>query len=71
MQIKLVELKLVWPKDITVLELRLWVKNQLRKYGEPLRWAITDIGIASKFDDSLNRELTIEAVVIDSIEIDD
>ena len=62
MQLKVVELELRWPKSLSILELRPWLLNQLRSYGEPLRWAITSIHYRQH--DNLTRDLTVEAVVI-------
>ena len=55
MNLKFIEIDLVRPQDLSVLNLRHWVLAELREFGEPLRWAIT-------YANSL--QLKVEAVVI-------
>ena len=62
MRLKLVELNLRCPIEISPLGLRPWIKAQLQDYGEPLRWAIT--ATQSGIDQNSFRELRIEAVLI-------
>ncbi len=62
MRLEQLELDLIWPPEITLLELRTWIKAQLLEYGEPLRWAITSIRSATV--GSCYRELKVEAVLI-------
>ncbi len=61
-RLKLVELNLNWPEDHSLLELRAWILEQLRIYGDPLRWAITAIRPSSKA--GCFRQLKVEAVLI-------
>ena len=62
MRLKILELEMDWPKDLSPLELRQWIRNKLNKYGEPLRLAITDVADAREED--VFRKLKVEAVVI-------
>ena len=59
MRIKSIELKLEWPNKVQISNLSTFVIKKLREYGDPLRWAITNISSS----DGL-RKLNIEAVVI-------
>ena len=62
MRLKLLELNLQCPKELSLENLRPWLLIQLSQYGEPLRWAITSI--QSSKCDGLFRQLTVEAVLI-------
>ncbi len=62
MKLKVLQLDLQWPKEVTVLDLRSWVVSQLIAYGEPLRWAITSVQPPLRTDSF--RQLRVEAVVI-------
>ena len=62
MEIKLVELDMEWPGDLSILDLRSWIVNQLTKHGEPLRWAITDI--QAPMANAFNPQLRVEAIII-------
>ncbi len=64
MRLKLIELDLQWPDELPIGHLRSWVIAQLSEYGEPLRWAITDI-IFRQNPDGLPK-LKVEAVIINS-----
>ncbi len=55
-------LKLEWPENIPIQDLRRYVLEELRDSGEPIRWAIT--GIFCSPTSARTRELNIEAVVI-------
>ena len=61
-KLKTVELEFQWPNDLSFLILRKLLIAQLQKYGEPLRWAITDINPSS--DTHCFRRVTVEAVLI-------
>ena len=61
MEIKFVELKIKWPKEITILKLRDYVFSELSKYGSPLRWAITSLETPSSCKGL--RIMQIEAVI--------
>ena len=62
MRIESLEINMQWPKDVQLQHLRLLVLEKLRAYGEPLRWAITEITFIERLD--CPRHLCIEAVVI-------
>ncbi len=62
MRIKLVELAIKWPRDLTLIALRSLILNQLHSKGEPLRWAITEIRVPMTND--LDRQVTVEAILI-------
>ena len=57
-----IEITIEWPEEITVFDLRKFILNNLENYGEPLRWAITDV--YPHISETLLRKLKIEAVVI-------
>ena len=61
MRLKSLELKLHWPETLLIQDLRGYVVDELRNYGEPIRWAITSI---SSSELGSTRQLNIEAVVI-------
>jgi hypothetical protein len=52
---------LVSPPGLPAAQLRLWVHDQLRRHGEPLRWAITSAAPTAESD---SRLLRLEAVWI-------
>lgn len=62
MQLKVIELLLDWPLDISVVNLRPWLLKQLKTHGEPLRWAIT--AVQPPVPNHSHRQLRVEAVVI-------
>ncbi len=55
MRLKMIQIELLWPKEVPSNELRKFVREKLFNYGEPLRWAITSVE---------QRKLKLEAVVI-------
>ena len=62
MRLHFLELELTLPLDVPLVGLRAWLLDQLHQYGEPFRWAITDIDSS---EDSLGaRKIHVEAVVI-------
>ncbi len=62
MRVKTLELEISWPSEITIFNLRKFILDDIRKYGYPLRWAITQV---KKAENSFNaRKLFVEAVVI-------
>ena len=63
MRLKVLELDLLWPEKLTFEQIRPWLIEQLRTYGDPLRWAVTALDPPSE-DGS--RHLKVEAVVITS-----
>ena len=62
MRLKSLELQLDWPETLLIQDLRSYVVDELRKFGYPLRWAITSI--SASCDPRCIRQLNIEAVVI-------
>ena len=61
MRLKSLELKLDWPETLAIQGLRSYVVEELKKFGDPIRWAITSI---SASESGCTRKLNIEAVVI-------
>jgi len=41
--LEFIELDLVWPSKLGVFDLKDYILSELKKYGEPLRWAITSV----------------------------
>ncbi len=37
------EFDILWPDNLSVLDLRFLVLQHINQFGEPLRWAITDV----------------------------
>ena len=62
MRLKSLELQLDWPQTLLIQDLRSYVVEELRNFGEPIRWAITSISASS--EPGCTRQLNIEAVVI-------
>ena len=52
---------LVCPPGLPATQLRSWLHDQLRRHGEPLRWAITSAAPTAEGD---SRLLRLEAVWI-------
>ncbi len=59
MKLQSLDLQLGWPESVPIDQLRNFALKKLNEYGDPLRWAITNITTS----DGL-RKLNIEAVVI-------
>ena len=51
----MIEVELNRPSDVGVFKLRDFIGNNLKEYGEPLRWAIVEVS---------SSKLRIEAVVV-------
>ncbi len=62
MKLQELQLELQWPETVALVELRLWLLNQLMMHGEPLRWAITSVKVPSAI--GCFRTLRVEAIVI-------
>ena len=62
MKLNFIELNEIWPPGLEPAELRLFIRKQLIKYGEPLRWSLT--AIEHEEDHAIVRRMRIEAVVI-------
>ncbi len=60
--LKVTELVLHWPINLSLKELRPWILSQLREFGEPLRWAITEIDLP--IDKQSCKKLRVEAVIL-------
>ena len=56
-------MSLACPEGLSSADLRRWVLEQLRKEGEPLRWAITSADLSCG---TSTRSLEVEAVLIQS-----
>ena len=61
MRLKSLELELDWPETLLIQDLRSYVVEELRNFGDPIRWAITSI---SPSKPRCIRKINIEAVVI-------
>ena len=53
----MIEIELNKPAEISLLNLREWIIDNIKEYGDPLRWAITGVK---------NSKLTIEAIVVNT-----
>ena len=62
MRLKSLELNIEWPESVPLSNLRGYLVNKIKEFGEPLRWSISDIVHSEKSD--FSRQLKIEAVVI-------
>ncbi len=62
MKLDFIQLDEIWPPDLEPAELRLFIRKNLIKYGEPLRWSLT--AIEHEGDHATVRRMRIEAVVI-------
>ena len=62
MRVKTLELDLEWPIDMPLDSLRFYLLSELKEYGEPLRWSISNIVPSVNADCA--RHLRIEASVI-------
>ncbi len=61
MIVEVVRLHLIWPDEVTVLQLRSWLISHIECHGKPLRWAITSVQPASSNGNP--RSLILEAVI--------
>ena len=59
MRLTSLQRQFLWPADVPLVELRSWIRQQLAKEGDVLRWALTAVG--SSVDGS--RTLHVEAVI--------
>ena len=53
------QLVLPWPDHIPCSALRGWIRQQLARHGEPLRWSITAVESVDQ-----TRQLRLEAVLL-------
>ena len=56
------ELDIIWNEKSSILELRSLILDHLKKYGEPLRWAITDV--TSTNNHISERTVRVESILI-------
>ena len=61
MNIKFAEIEIDWPSEIKVVSLKKYILSRLRKYGEPLRWAISSVSNPSE---KCMQKISIEAVFL-------
>ena len=61
MNLEFIELDLDWPTELTVFDLKDYILSRLRKYGEPLRWAITSV---TTYSEQKNQIISVEVVLI-------
>ena len=61
MNLEFIELDLVWPPKLGIFDLKDYILSELKKYGEPLRWAITSVTTHSEKDIQI---LSVEVVLI-------
>ena len=62
MNLQILEIKVEWGHNAPLEDLRTCITNRLKEYGDPLRWAITNISKSNQKD--LPSLISIEAVVI-------
>ena len=61
MNLEFIELDLVWPPKLGIFDLKDYILSELKKYGEPLRWAITSVTTHSEKKIQL---ISLEVVLI-------
>lgn len=61
MNLEFIELDIDWPSEVSVFDLKNYVKSKLIEYGEPLRWAITSVGTCSE---KKIQKISVEVVLI-------
>ena len=61
MNLEFIELDLVWPSKLGIFDLKDYILSELKKYGEPLRWAITSVATHS---DKKIQIISVEVVLI-------
>ena len=61
MNLEFIELDLVWPPELGIFDLKDYILFELKKYGEPLRWAITSVTTHS---DKKIQIISVEVVLI-------
>tara|TARA_Y100000766_G_scaffold221955_1_gene194203 strand:- start:123 stop:350 length:228 start_codon:yes stop_codon:yes gene_type:complete len=59
--LEFVELKLDWPFELNLCDLKNYILSKLIEYGEPLRWAITSV---TNHPEKKNQIISVEAVLI-------
>ena len=48
MNIEFIELDIDWPYELSIVDLKKYILSKLRKFGDPLRWAITSVTTRSE-----------------------
>ena len=61
MNLEFIELDLVWPSKLGIFDLKDYILSELKKYGEPLRWAITSV---TTYSEKNNQVISVEVVLI-------
>ena len=61
MNLEFIELDLVWPSKLGIFDLKDYILSELKKYGEPLRWAITAVTTHSEKKIQI---ISVEAVLV-------
>ena len=61
MNLEFIEFDLEWPSEVSVFDLKKYVKSNLTEYGEPLRWAITSVETCSE---KKIQKISVEVVLI-------
>ena len=61
MNIEFIELDIDWPYELSIVELRRHIISKLKKFGDPLRWAITSVTTRSEKKIQI---ISLEAVLI-------
>ena len=59
MNLEFIELDLVWPSKLSIFDLKDYILSELKKYGEPLRWAITSV--------TTHSEKTIQVISVEVV----
>ena len=48
MNLEFIELDIDWPYELSIVDLKKYILSKLRKFGDPLRWAITSVTTRSE-----------------------
>ena len=48
MNLEFIELDIDWPYELSIVDLKKYILSELRKFGDPLRWAITSVTTRSE-----------------------
>ena len=62
MRLTTLQRQLIWPAELPLSQLRVWIHQQLAQEGELLRWAITGVEV-HKGSLGFERWLAVEAVI--------
>tara|TARA_Y100001978_G_C23622559_1_gene399224 strand:+ start:272 stop:490 length:219 start_codon:yes stop_codon:yes gene_type:complete len=46
--LEFIELDIDWPYELSIVDLKKYILSKLRKFGDPLRWAITSVTTRSE-----------------------